>query len=499
MQNFQCRDAIPDEGGACRFDTEGAGGEAWAQVHGCIKAMNSIAMQSIAQKKARVETGVALDGLVNRSGKHPRVGGGARAAVAALVLAISGHCVHAAPPADVAQSDAVRAFAEAYAQIKARYADSVDDQNLVANAIKGMVAGLDPYSYYLEAEAFARVREDSSGEFGGLGMEVSMEKNAVKVISAFEDSPAARAGLQPGDLITRVGDTSVAELTLEQAIRQARGEPETSIALTVLRSGEAQPRVMMLKRAVIQARTVRSAPIDPAYVYLQITHFNGHTAERMLSTLAQAYEKTGVLKGVVLDLRDNPGGVLRSAVAVSSVFLPEGTLAVYTESASAESRMRLTTRPVDGPNGEDYSQMLGSALKNVPLVVLVNGGSASASEIVAGALQSHKRATIVGSKTYGKGTVQVVLPLEGGAAMKLTTAFYYTPDGRRIQGSGVVPDILVNPAQGGIGAPEGDIADPAPGCGLAGGAASAAAPRGEDCQLERAVEILRHQPVLVRG
>jgi carboxyl-terminal processing protease len=417
------------------------------------------------------------------------------------MLAIMVHGAHAAPPAEAAQSDAVRAFAEAYAQIKARYAEALDDQKLVADAIKGMVSGLDPYSYYLESDAYDHLRQESSGVFGGLGMEVSMEKNAVKIISAFEDSPAARAGLQPGDLITRFGETSVEGLTLEQAIQQARGEPETSIALTVLRSGEAQPRVVTLRRAIIQARTVKAAPIDPAYVYVQVTHFNRHTAERMLATLAQAYESTGVLKGVVLDLRDNPGGVLRSAVAVSSIFLPEGALAVYTESASAESRMRLTTKAVPGPNGEDYSKVLGTALKSVPLVVLVNGGSASASEIVAGALQSHKRATIVGAKTFGKGTVQVVLPLEGGAAMKLTTAYYYTPDGRRIQGSGVVPDILVDPASG-----MASQADPSP----TARACAPAAPvmkssdtaedvRDEDCQLERAVEILRRQPVLVRS
>ena len=411
------------------------------------------------------------------------------------------HNAQAAPADEAAQSDAVRAFAEAYAQIKARYADSVDDKKLVANAIKGMVTGLDPYSYYLEADAYEHLRQESSGVFGGLGMEVALEKNAVKVISAFEDSPAARAGLQPGDLITRFGETSVEGLTLEQAIQQARGEPETSIALTVLRSGETQPRVLTLRRAVIHARTVRAAPIDPAYVYIQITHFSRNTAERMLATLAQAYEKTGVLKGVVLDLRDNPGGVLRSAVAVSSVFLPEGALAVYTESASAESRMRLTTRPVFGPDGEDYSKVLGTALKNVPLVVLVNGGSASASEIVAGALQSHKRATVVGSRTFGKGTVQVVLPLEGGAAMKLTTAFYFTPDGRRIQGSGVVPDIAVDPIASPPLSAEGKDA-PAHACGSSAAGKQAAVvdgARDEDCQLERAVEILRRQPVLVRG
>lgn len=414
----------------------------------------------------------------------------------------------AASADEAAQSDAVRAFTAAYAQIKARYADTLDEKKLVANAIKGMIGGLDPFSYYLDSDDYEGVRQDAAGAFGGLGMEVSMEPNAVKVISAFEDSPAWRAGLQPGDLITRFGDTSVAGLTLDQAVQQARGAPDTSVALTILRSGETQPRVVTLKRAVIQARSVSSAALDPAYVYLQITHFNKNTAERVLAALAHAYEKTGVLNGVVLDLRDNPGGVLAAAVAVSSLFLPKDALVVYTESASQESRMRLMAKDVRGPNGEDYSRILGSALKTVPLVVLVNGGSASASEIVAGALQSYKRATIVGVRTFGKGTVQVVLPLSDGAAMKLTTAYYYTPDGRRIQGTGVAPDIPVDASPvGAIPAPLNDDAKalnnhactPAAVAQEAKSNSVPAAARTDDCQLERAFEILRRQPVMVRS
>ena len=351
------------------------------------------------------------------------------------------------------------------------------------------------------------MRQDAAGAFGGLGMEVSMEPNAIKVISAFEDSPAWRAGLQPGDLITRFGDTDVAGLTLDQAVRQARGAPDTSVALTILRSGETEPRVVTLKRAVIQARSVRSPAIDPAYVYLQVTHFNKNTAERLLAALAHAYEKTGVLNGVVLDLRDNPGGVLGSAVAVSSLFLPKDSLVVYTESASQESRMRLKAKDVRGPNGEDFSKILGSALKTVPLVVLVNGGSASASEIVAGALQSHKRATIVGGRTFGKGTVQVVLPLTDGAAMKITTAYYYTPNGTRIQGSGVAPDFPVDALTlGAIPAPLSDSqaqndnsCKPATATQEPKSNSLLAATRIDDCQLERAFEILRRQPVLVRS
>jgi carboxyl-terminal processing protease len=415
--------------------------------------------------------------------------------VTSLLIGLHAPAGVAAPADEASESDAVRAFAEAYRQLKSRYAEPLDDRKLVADAIRGMVGGLDPFSYYLDAEAYDGLRQESAGTFGGLGMEVSMEKNAVRVIAAIEDSPAMRAGLQPGDLITRFDDRSVEGMTLEQAIQQARGEPDTSIALTVLR-GDAEPRVVTLKRAVIQSRTVRTAAIDPSYAYFQVTYFNKQTPERLLAAIAAAYEKSGVLKGVVLDLRDNPGGVLRAGVGVASLFLPEGATIVTTQSASEESRMRFAAREVRGPNGEDYSKVLGNALKTVPLVVLVNGGSASAAEIVAGALQSHKRATVVGAKTFGKGTVQVVLPLENGAAMKLTTAYYFTPDGRRIQGSGVAPDIAVDAA--GTGAPVAATACMQQAAGASPATTLPAASR-DDCQLERAVEILRKPPVLVRS
>jgi carboxyl-terminal processing protease len=440
--------------------------------------------------------GVDLDsgsGLRGRLSKEWRGVRWIGAGMLVLALAPSGF---AAPADEAAQSDAVRAFAEAYRQLKSRYAEPLDDRKLVADAIRGMVGGLDPYSYYLDAEAYDGLRQDSSGSFGGLGMEVSMEKNAVRVLSAMDDSPAMRAGLQAGDLITRFDDRSVEGMTLEQAIQQARGEPDTSIALTVLR-GDAEPRVVTLKRAVIQSRTVRTAAIDPSYAYFQVSYFNKQTPERLLAAIAAAYEKSGVLKGIVLDLRDNPGGVLRAGVGVASLFLPEDALVVTTQSASEESRMRFTAKDVKGPHGEDYSKVLGTALKSVPLVVLVNGSSASASEIVAGALQSHKRATIVGAKTFGKGTVQVVLPLEGGAAMKVTTAYYYMPDGRRIQGAGVVPDIPVDaPASKAAATPQAA----AHACMRALNTAAMPSPSAAaDCQLERAVEILRKQPVLVRS
>ena len=389
--------------------------------------------------------------------------------------------------------DAVREFAEAYDQIKSRYADRVDEKKLVANAIKGMFTGLDPFSYYLDPDAYDELRQETGGVFGGLGIEVSLEKGAVKVISAYEDSPAFRAGLQAGDLITRLGNIDVAGLTLEQAIQHARGEPDSSIALTVLSKGTADPRIVTVRRAIVQARSVKTAQIDPAYFYLKISHFHKHTAEKMLAALADAYQNTDSLKGIVLDLRDNPGGVLKAAVAVSAAFLPEDALVVYTESESEPSRMRLVAKPVEGADGKGYSKTLRAALQSVPLVVLVNGNSASAAEIVAGALQSHERATIVGTKTFGKGSVQIVVPLSDGSALKLTTAYYRTPDGRRIQGNGVIPDLAVEQ-------PRAEASASCSGHTVAGAPATTAvadlpapgiAPAERDCQFERAVEYLR--------
>ena len=401
--------------------------------------------------------------------------------------------VAAADPAE--KFDAVREFTEVYEQLKSRYVEGLDDKKLVASAIKGMLSTLDPFSDYLEPEAYEELRQETGGVFGGLGMEVALEKGGVKIVSAMEDSPAARAGLQVGDLITRLGETRVEGLTLEQAIQHARGAPDTSIALTVLSMGQTEPRVVTVKRAIIQARSVKAAAMDNGYFYLKITHFHKQTAENMLAALTSAYQQSGELKGVVLDLRDNPGGVLKSAVAVSSAFLPEDSLVVYTDSASEKSRMRLVTKPVVAAGAGSIPDGLRTALQNVPVVVLVNGGSASAAEIVAGALQSYGRATILGTKTFGKGSVQMVAPLTSGAALKLTTAYYHTPDGRRIQGVGVVPDIAVeqSPVQelARAEASATKTAERARG--------PSVVPAQGDYQFERALEFLRNLPVLVES
>ena len=415
-----------------------------------------------------------------------------------------------------AQDATLRALSEAIGQIKAKYVGSVDDRKLAVDAIRGMLQGLDPYSDYLEPEAYGELKQDNSGKFGGLGLEVGMESGVLRVVAAYEDSPAFRAGLRPNDLITRLDEASVAGLTLDQAIRRVRGEPDTSISLTVLRKGDAEPHVVNVRRAVIQSRSVKSALLDSGHGYIKITHFNQRTAESMLAALVEMDRQSASgLKGVLLDLRDNPGGLLKSAVAVSSMFLPDDSLVVYTEAAAAESRMRLQTSEAQylWSNRAEYLRELPD-LKTLPLVVLVNSGSASAAEIVAGALQDHRRAIVAGTQTFGKGTVQVLLPLANGAAIKLTTAYYLTPNGQRIQGKGVTPDTVIDRGMKDVAAGTESTAAETKTV-KAVDAAACASPESvgtrdaallmaipgnaDDCQLMRAVEFLRHLPVLARN
>ncbi|MBI3527576.1 MAG: S41 family peptidase [Betaproteobacteria bacterium] len=409
----------------------------------------------------------------------------------------------------------MRALAEVIEQIKAKYVGSIDDQKLIADAVRGMLQGLDPYSDYVEPEAYRELKQDNGGRFGGLGMEVGMEAGAVRVVSTFEDSPALQAGLRPGDLITRLNEVSVEGLTLDQAIQRVRGEPDTSIALTVLRKGDVEPHVVTVRRAIIHSRSVKSALLGSGYGYVRITHFNQRTADSMLAALAEMVRQSGSgLKGVLLDLRDNPGGLLKSAVAVSSVFLPEDALVVYTEAAAAESRMRLRTNEdqyLHASTAEALKHL--PDLKTLPLVVLVNSGSVSAAEIVAGALQDHRRATVVGTQTFGKGSVQVLVPLADGAALKLTTAYYFTPNGRRIQGKGVTPDkVIEQPAidtaagvkpaaldTKSVKASESACAMPEPFDAQDAALLLAIPGSSDDCQLGRAMELLRHLPVLARS
>jgi len=343
----------------------------------------------------------------------------------------------------------LRAFTEVFGRIKADYVEPVEDKKLISEAINGMLSGLDPHSAYLDADAFKELQVGTQGEFGGLGIEVGMEDGFVKVVSPIEDTPAFRAGIKAGDLIIKLDDTNVKGMSLNDAVKRMRGKPNTPITLTIVRKGDAKPRVITLNRAVIQIQSVKAKLVEPGYGYFRVTQFQEHTGELLAKNIEQVYKQNGsALKGVVLDLRNDPGGLLNAAVAVSAAFLPVNTLVTYTEGRTEDAKMKLTATPEYYLRGarDDYLKKLPAEIKKVPMVVLINGGSASASEIVAGALQDHKRAVVMGTQSFGKGSVQTILPLGNGTAIKLTTARYFTPAGRSIQAKGITPDIVVEEA-----------------------------------------------------
>lgn len=339
----------------------------------------------------------------------------------------------------------LRAFTEVFGRVKSDYVEPVEDKKLITEAINGMLTGLDPHSAYLDQESFKELQVGTRGEFGGLGIEVGMEDGFVRVISPIDDSPASRAGIKAGDLIVKLDETAVKGMTLNDAVKRMRGKPNTPIVLTIVRKGEPKPIVVTLTRAVIKVQSVKSKLLEPGYAYVRVSQFQEHTGENMARAIERLFkENTGPMKGFVLDLRNDPGGLLTGAVAVSSAFLPKDVLVVYTDGRAEDAKMKLNASPADyirGRNKEDYLKRLPAEIKTVPMVVLVNGGSASASEIVAGALQDHERAVIMGQRTFGKGSVQTILPLGNSTAIKLTTARYYTPKGRSIQAKGIDPDI----------------------------------------------------------
>jgi len=325
----------------------------------------------------------------------------------------------------------LRTFTDVYARIKQDYVTDVNDSDLLKNAIRGMLSGLDPHSSYLDEEQFRELQIGTSGEFGGLGIEVGMENGFVKVIAPIDDTPAARAGVKAGDLIIKLDDKSVKGLTLEDAVKLMRGKKGSDIVLTIVRDGEDAPLDITLTRDVIRVRSVRNRVLEPGYGYVRISNFQSKTTRSLIDALDALKKKNeGDLKGLVLDLRNNPGGVLTGAVGVSDTFLKDNKLIVYTEGRVEDSELK-------------YSASTGDTLNGAPLVVLINQGSASASEIVAGAMQDHERGTIIGTTSFGKGSVQTILPLNDSTALKLTTARYYTPNGRSIQSEGIVPDILL--------------------------------------------------------
>ena len=343
----------------------------------------------------------------------------------------------------------LRAFSEIFGKIKSDYVEPVEDKKLITEAINGMLSGLDPHSAYLDNEAFKELQVGTQGEFGGLGIEVGMEDGFVKVVSPIEDTPAFKAGVKSGDLVIKLDDTPVKGMTLNDAVKRMRGKPGTDVTLTIIRKGESKPLTITITRAVIKIKSVKYKLAEPGFGYVRITQFQEHTGANLVDAMKDLGEQNkGPLKGLVLDLRNDPGGLLNGAVAVSAAFLQPNALVVYTEGRSEDAKMKLTANKENYLRGaqEDYFKHLPASIKTVPIIVLVNGGSASASEIVAGALQDQKRAIIMGTQSFGKGSVQTILPLGNGTAIKLTTARYYTPGGRSIQAKGITPDIMVEEA-----------------------------------------------------
>ncbi|MFZ9131168.1 MAG: S41 family peptidase [Methylophilaceae bacterium] len=355
----------------------------------------------------------------------------------------------------------LRIFAEVFGKIKADYVEEVADKKLLTEALNGMLAGLDPHSTFLDEDHFKEMQQGTAGEFGGLGIEVGMEDGFVKVISPIEDTPAFKAGLQSGDLIIKLDDKSVKGMTLNDAVKLMRGKPGSTINVQILRKGKDTPFDVKITRAQIKSQSVKAKLIQEDYGYLRVTQFQERTGEDVAKSINKLFaENKKPLNGIILDMRNNPGGLLNAAVAVSAAFIPEGELVVYTEGRAKDSKMHLTAIPenfIRDPKGNNYISKLPPEIKKTPMVVLVNNGSASASEIVAGALQDHKRALIVGTKSFGKGSVQSILPMNNGTAIKLTTARYFTPKGRSIQAKGIDPDIIVEDGFSGLMSREADL------------------------------------------
>jgi len=324
----------------------------------------------------------------------------------------------------------LRNFSDIFARVKSDYVEEVDDKTLLEHAIRGMLTGLDPHSTYLSPEEYKELKIGTTGKFGGLGIQVGMEDGFVKVISPIDDTPAFRAGLESGDLIIRLNDKSVKGMTLNDAVKIMRGKPGTDIKLTVIREGADKPLPFTVTRDIISVNSVKSRILEPDYGYIRISNFQSKTARDLVTEISKLKkDNKNELKGLVLDLRNNPGGVLSAAADVSDAFINDGKL-VYTKGRIENTEFEFNAKPGDIMNGS-------------PVVVLINGGSASASEIVAGALQDHRRAVIMGSKSFGKGSVQTIQELRSGGAVKITTARYFTPKGRSIQGEGITPDIIL--------------------------------------------------------
>jgi carboxyl-terminal processing protease len=360
---------------------------------------------------------------------------GAIAGAGLTLLATQPHTVFVGSSAKAASSDTYRQlnlFGDVFERVRADYVEKPDDGKLVESAINGMLAGLDPHSSYMDPKSFRDMQVQTRGEFGGLGIEVTMEDGLVKVVAPIDETPAAKAGVMANDIITKLDDEQVQGLTLNQAVEKMRGPVNTKIKLTIMRTGQDKPIDVTIVRDVIRVKSVRSHNEGDDVGYIRVTQFNEQTTDGLKKAISDLTSQLGAekLKGFVIDLRNNPGGLLDQAISVSDAFLEKGEI-VSTRGRNAEETQRFNARP-------------GDLTKGKPLIVLINGGSASASEIVAGALQDHKRATLVGTRSFGKGSVQTIIPLgAGNGALRLTTARYFTPSGRSIQAKGITPDIEV--------------------------------------------------------
>ena len=337
-------------------------------------------------------------------------------------------------------------LAAVFGMVKSDYVEPVDEKKLITDAISGMVSGLDPHSQYFDKKTFKEFREGTTGRFVGVGIEIGMEDGLVKVVSPIEGSPAFRAGLKSGDLITKIDDTAVKGLTMDQAVKRMRGEPNTKVSLTIFRKVENRTFPVTIVREEIRTQSVRAKVVEPGYAWLRVSQFQDRTVDDFARKLDEIYKAEPNLKGLVLDLRNDPGGLLEASVAISAAFLPADATVVSTNGQIADSKAVFKASPEFylRRGGSDPLRKLPDAVKKVPLIVLVNEGSASASEIVAGALQDNKRATIMGAQTFGKGSVQTVRQLSPDTALKITTARYYTPSGASIQAKGIVPDVMLD-------------------------------------------------------
>lgn len=355
--------------------------------------------------------------------------------ISVIVAVIAAVFILKAPRQNADDRDMLKLFREVTSIIKKQYVEEVDGKKLMQSAINGMLASLDPHSTYMPSDSFKEMKVQMSGAFGGLGIEISIKDNKLTVISPIEDTPAWRAGIKSNDHIWKINDKQTRGMTITDAVSRMRGEKGTSVTLSIIREGSAKPLIFPLVRDIIQTKSLKSRNLESGIAYIRIAHFQETTGAEFMKSLNSLKEQNGgALKGLVIDLRNNPGGLLSQAVEVANHFIGEGLsdgLVVYTEGREPSSRMKLSTK-------------IGDKEPHYPIVVLVNGGSASASEILAGALQDHRRAVIMGTQTFGKGSVQSVIPLKDNAGLKLTTARYYTPKGRSIQAKGITPDIIVS-------------------------------------------------------